>query len=339
VGLSQAAAAAVAAGVPEETRRAYAGDWKRFSQWCAQSGRSALPASAETVTEYATHLAYTLGRRPCTVERALAAVRVMHRTAGAELPELIGARKVIGGWATELATRKNDPRAAPRRATPAVPASLRLMVGTLDVGTVAGARDVCLLVLGFALAARRSELAAVDLEDVAETEEGLDVGIYRGKNKKLQQVAVPYGSFAVTCPVRTFQRWRGVLAEHERTTGPLLVRIDRHGHLAVPMTRNGQPIGDPDGRMTGQAIAAVVNRTAAAAGLIPPAEPDRPNAAPPRWSGHSLRRGFATAARKAGHDLVRVGRHGGWADGSKSLLAYFEDADRWLENPLVGVGL
>ena len=60
---------------------------------------------------------------------------------------------------------------------------------------------------------------------------------------------------------------------------------------------------------------------------------------PPRWSGHSLRRGFATASRRAGHDLIRIGRHGGWADGSKVLYGYLEDVDRWEENPLIGVGL
>ncbi|MFD7377929.1 site-specific integrase [Streptomyces mirabilis] len=58
-----------------------------------------------------------------------------------------------------------------------------------------------------------------------------------------------------------------------------------------------------------------------------------------QWTGHSLRRGFATAARKAGHDLVGIGRHGGWADGSRALLGYLEDSDRWEDNPVVGTGL
>jgi hypothetical protein len=57
------------------------------------------------------------------------------------------------------------------------------------------------------------------------------------------------------------------------------------------------------------------------------------------WSGHSLRYGFATAARQASHDLIAIGRHGGWKDGSKVLLGYFEDADKWGENPLHGTGL
>ncbi|MET8162267.1 tyrosine-type recombinase/integrase [Sphaerisporangium sp. NPDC005289] len=93
------------------------------------------------------------------------------------------------------------------------------------------------------------------------------------------------------------------------------MRIDEHGRVAAPMTRAGRPIGDPDGRMTPEAIADVVARIAAAAGLEG------------RWTGHSLRRGFATAARRAGANLERIGRHGGWADGSRALLGYLEEGD------------
>jgi hypothetical protein len=31
--------------------------------------------------------------------------------------------------------------------------------------------------------------------------------------------------------------------------------------------------------------------------------------------------------------------HSGWKDGSKALLRYFEDVDKWEENPLSGTGL
>ncbi|MEV8637869.1 hypothetical protein AB0395_40095 [Streptosporangium sp. NPDC051023] len=77
--------------------------------------------------------------------------------------------------------------------------------------------------------------------------------------------------------------------------------------------------------MTAEAVADVVGRLAAAAKLSGD------------WSGHSLRRGFATAARRQGHALERIGRHGGWADGSRALLGYLEDADQWTDNPVVGL--
>jgi hypothetical protein len=57
------------------------------------------------------------------------------------------------------------------------------------------------------------------------------------------------------------------MAARGRHTGPLLVRINRHGRPTNPMTRNGNPIGDPEGRITGQAVAQVIQRCADAAGL------------------------------------------------------------------------
>jgi hypothetical protein len=37
--------------------------------------------------------------------------------------------------------------------------------------------------------------------------------------------------------------------------------------------------------------------------------------------------------------MLRIGRAGGWSDGSRSLAGYIEDADRVTESPLVGIGL
>lgn len=91
------------------------------------------------------------------------------------------------------------------------------------------------------------------------------------------------------------------------------------------MVRAGRQIGDPTGRMTPDAAADVVTRLGADALLSG------------QWTGHSMRRGFATEARRNGHDLERIGRHGGWADGSRALLGYLEDADRWTHNPVSGL--
>ena len=328
--LSDAARAAVRAGVPESTRRAYDREWNAFVDWCAEHGRTPLPATPETLTEYVTHLTTTPNERtgrplaPTSIERVIAAIRTTHKTANAPAPETKGARKVLSGYRERLALVK-DPAALPRRATPALPEVLRAMLATIDRTKLAGMRDAALLLLGYAVAARVSELAMLDIGDVTETPEGLLVTIYRRKLKRHDEVAVPYGSNPATCPVRSIRAYLDALAKQGRTSGPLFVRIDRHGRIAPPITREGKTIGDPQGRMTAEAIADVVTRTAKAAGLKG------------RWTGHSLRRGFATAARRAGHPLERIGRHGGWADGSTALLGYIEDSDRWADNPVVGL--
>ena len=215
---------------------------------------------------------------------------------------------VLRGYRDQLA-RAKDPAARTRKAQPAVPSVLRSMLATLDRDTLIGKRDAALLLLGYSTAARVSELSALDLAGVVETEQGIDASVYRRKIKAFTDSAVVYGSNPATCPLRAVRALREAMADAGRADGPLFVRIDRHGRVAPPMFRRGYPIGSPSGRLTPQAAAQVVERVAAAAGLEG------------QLSGHSLRRGFATAARKAGHDLVRIGRHGGWADGSTAYSA------------------
>ncbi|WP_055625773.1 tyrosine-type recombinase/integrase [Streptomyces hirsutus] len=336
-GLSAEARAAVEEGIPAETRRGYASDWARFTAWCADTGRRALPATGDTLTEYLTHLKGE-DKSPATMDRALASIAVAHAAADLPKPSTVGARRVLKGHEAER-TKSKDPRRRPRRAAAATPPVLRKMVAATDTATASGRRDVAALLLGFALAARRSELRLLDWADIEEAEEGLAVELWRPKVNHTGPLGVPYGSHPATCPVRALRTWRQCLLDHGRPpAGPLFLRIDRHGRIAHPMHRNSRPIGDPTGRITGEGIGDAVTRAAARAGLTAPTEllPDLP----PRWSGHSLRRGFATAAKQAGADLIETGRHGGWTDGSKSLAGYFDQAGIWDDtNPLYGIGL
>jgi len=327
--LSAEATTAIGRGVPEATRAAYSGDWGRFERWCADKGRTALPATPETVAEYITHLTWGQGKAIGTADRAMSSIRVMHGVAALPKPELTGARKVLAGYADHLA-RIGDPKAAPRRAAAADLPALRAMLSVLDRATLVGKRDAALLLLGFKLAARESELVAMDLEHVTPHPQGMEVRLYRGKTRKLQELAVKFGKNDDTCPVRAFRAWARALAEHGRTSGPVFVRIDKHGNLAVAMTRHGRPIGDPAGRLTTRAIDPIIASAARAAGL----SPEDVEREFPHWSGHSLRRGFATAAHHEGADMLKIGRAGGWEDGSKTLLGYIDEDGKWDPSPL-----
>lgn len=322
--LSDAAIEALAAGIPDSTRAAYKADLKCFARWCAETGHSGLPATANTLTEYATYLAYTKSSSPATIERARWAIRRAHRAAGHPIPDSNGLANVLKGYRDHLAKTKHA-KAKPQKATAADIDALAAMIARLDLSTAAGQRDAALVLLGFAIAGRRSELAALDISDVTTTAEGIIVSVYRIKTRKLQDVAVPYAENPSLCPVIATLRWLDTLSSHGRTAGPLFVRINRHDHIGPPVNREGQPIGDPTGRMTAQAVGQVVGRKARAAALGG------------KYTGHSLRRGMATEARKAGHDRIRIARQGGWDDDSQVLSGYMEDADRWTDNALKGV--
>jgi integrase len=212
-------------------------------------------------------------------------------------------------------------RARPRRAEPAVPDRMRALLATLDRTTPIGVRDAALLSLGYAIAGRRGELARLNISDVTAVAEGLDVAVWRPKVNRDSPVAVPYHPDPARCPVRAVTTWIALLEEHGRAAGPLFVRIDRHGRLGYVATGKGTP----DGRLSDRAVNNVVARTARAAAL------------PGRWSGHSLRRGLVTTARRAGKPVEQIARHGGWADDSRALLTYVDEVDRWVDNLLYGL--
>ncbi len=255
------------------------------------------------------------------LERAMAAIRKAHRVAEMEPPSTEAARAI-------LKTARQDAADAGRRVdkAPALSvADLRRIVAALDTGTLVGLRDRALLVLGFAACLRRSELVGLDVTDVQECPEGLCIVVRRSKTDRMAEgrdVAVPYGSHHLTCPIRAVQEW---IAASGIESGPLFPGIDRHGVIGrAPSGR-----GSDDGRLTRQAVSIILKRAAAAAGIEGAED----------LSGHSLRRGLATEARRAGADFLTIGRHGGWVDGSRALMGYMAEVDRWEDNPVAKVGL
>lgn len=310
--------------MPETTRRAYREAIKHFGEWCAETGRDGLPCDGGVLTEYATYLAYIRGQAPVSIESVRWAIVKWHSLAGYPPPSTEGLVDVLKGYREHLAKSKS-PKAKPRRASPATGGSITAMLRTLDRATPAGSRNAAIILLGFGIGGRRSEIASLDIGDLDFRERGVQISVYRKKTRKHDDPVLHYRPDPQLCPVRAAQAWLLKLAASGRTAGPLFVRINRHGHLAHAVTRNGVPIGDNDGRMTGQAVAEVIRRSAIAGGLGG------------RWSGHSLRRGLATSMHQAGAERRLIERQGGWEAGSRVVSGYIEDADRWLDDVLDGV--
>lgn len=264
----------------ENTRRAYAADWRDFEGWCRLAGRSALPASADTVALYLVHLARA-GRLPATMERRAVAIGAQHVAGGLQSPVDSEVREVLAGLRRRLGT-------APRRAKAALQLDeLRRMLAALP-NDARGARDRAVLLVGFASGLRRSDLAGLDLADVAVVREGLVLRVGRSKTDQEgagREVGVHRGRRRSTCPVRALEAW---LVERGAWPGPLFPVVGLHTGAVERR------------RVSGAAIAAVVQAAAKRAGLDPA-----------RYGGHSLRAGCATAAAAGGaSDLAIAGRTG-----------------------------
>jgi site-specific recombinase XerD len=290
VEVEAAAAYAVAEKAPA-TRRAYKTDFAIFQNWCADRGANALPAAPATVAAF---LAWEASRsRPNTIGRRVAAIRYAHKLAGCTVPTddervratMRGIRRSLG----TAATKKN----------PAT-ASRIVAMAPVAVGRLADLRDRALLLLGFAGAFRRSELVALDFEDVEEADEGLRVLIRRGKTDQESKgavIAIIRG--VIACPVAAYRAWVGAA---NISTGPVFRPIAKGQRLL-------------EARLTDRSVANIVKLHCARAGLDPGV-----------FSGHSLRSGFLTSAAARGASIFKMmdsSRH----KSLDTLRGYVRDAE------------
>lgn len=98
-------------------------------------------------------------------------------------------------------------------------------------------RDHAFLLFGICLFGRRSELAALDWNDITGAEEGMQVRIRMSKtDQQAKGVSVPvlWGSFPGTDPETVTERWREAVGSRDAVEGPLLRGVDRHGHSLHP---------------------------------------------------------------------------------------------------------
>ena len=149
-----------------------------------------------------------------------------------------------------------------------------------------GLRDRALLLLGFAGAFRRSELVALDVADIEETETGLLVMIRRSKtDQEGEGITIAIARGTVTYPAKALQEWLDAAGIE---TGPIFRPINKAGTVAAE-------------RLTCRSVANIVKSYAALAGF---------DAA--TFSGHSLRSGFLTSAAARGASIFKmmdVSRH------------------------------
>jgi len=291
----------------ENTLRAYRSDWTHFEEWCSRQGLAPLPAAPATVALYITALAEA-GRAVSTIRRRLASISAAHQAAGHQSPTQDMQVKTI--WAGIRRAKGT----AQRQVAPVVTEHLRAIVGALQLDTLAGLRDRALLLVGFIGAFRRSELVGLNVEDLTPTAEGFVVTLRRSKTDQEgegETKAIPYGANAETCPARALRAW---LDAAGITSGPVFRAVNRHGQVSAR-------------RLSDRAVALIVKRSVEAVGLDAS-----------RFSGHSLRAGFATAAARAGaseRDIARVTHH----KSDRVLRRYIRDAQVFDNAALSAVGL
>jgi len=292
------------------TIAAYDRDWQAFAAWCAEHGETPMPATAATVVRYIAALVEA-GRRPATITRYVSSISVRHRAANVPNPAMHEAvRLALDGARRRLGT-------AQRKKAPLTTDLLGRVFADLDPAAAADQQDRVILLFVYAGALRRSELVALDLDDITVDADGIRLRIARSKTDQAGagvEVGIVFGDRPGTCPVTAWQTWRRTLTAAGITAGPAFRTVSPRGHVSAT-------------RMSARTVANIIKRRVAAVGLDPSA-----------FAGHSGRRGFATAAARAGADERAVMRQGRWRS-RRTLDGYVDEGRLFEGNASARLGL
>lgn len=285
------------AATSDNTRRAYQADIRHFENWGGQ-----LPTNTETILRYMHEFATKLN--PRTLSRHITAIKQWHIYQNFPDPTQ---PPVISKTLTGISRIHGKPK---DKAPPLLPKHLAIIINylnTLPELNLAASRDSALMQMGFLGAFRRSELVDIRVENISWHTEGIEILIPKSKTDQLhegQYCAIPYGNKQL-CAVRALQTW---LSISHIDSGYIFRRIVRGNKIS-------------DQHITPEAVNNILKKHAHSAGIENATD----------FSSHSMRRGFATTASRAGVPLQSIMRQGRWRH-IGTVLEYIEAAQRFEEN-------
>lgn len=294
----------IQAATRDNTRQSYQAAVRHFEvEW-----RGFLPATADNIANYLVEYAEALSIN--TLRQRLAALAQWHISQGFPDPTKSPiVRKVFRGVQALHPARE-------KQARPLQLDQLKQVVEWLEVSldsacqigdrqrVLRHVRDKALLLIGFWRGFRGDELTRLRIEDV-EVVQGEGMTCYLAQTKGDRQykgTSFRTPALSRLCPVEAYLEW---VAVSQLTSGPVFRAIDRWGHIdnlglhqdsLVPIFRNVMQ------------KAGIVNVEL--------------------YSGHSLRRGFASWATSNNWDIKTLMEYVGWKN-IHSAIRYIESTDSY----------
>ncbi len=269
--------------ISPNTERALKADTAVFTAWCSDQARQVLPASPDTVAEFIDAMAQV--KATATVRRYVASIARMHRAAGLEDPTKDETAKL----ALKRMARANGVRQ--RQAAPLNrPLVDRMIAAAGD--SLRDSRDIAMLSVQYDSLTRRSELVALDLEDIDFAEDG--AGTITIRRSKTDQEGEGSVRFVAHDTIEHLAVW---LVEAGITEGALFRAVTMDGKVR--------------GRLSDRDVSRRLKLMAKQAGLdIDP-------------SGHSARVGVCQDMVASGFSLPEVMQAGGWK--SPDMVARYSE--------------
>lgn len=253
------------AALAENTYRSYRADMQHF-----KAAGGSIPCTAVQLAEYLASHAAILA--VATLQHRIIAIHRAHLDAGQPSPAMDPlVKRTMQGIRRTRGT-------AQRRVKALVKDDIIELVLTAEKQKpLKAARDVALILIGFAGAFRRSELVSIRREDVTEFDHGLEIHIRRTKTQQEagHTVFVPCAKSS-RCPVKALKKWLTLSGIQE---GAVFRRVNRHDQVAAA------------GALTAQSVALILKSMTTAAKDLQAAK---------SVAGHSLRAGYCTEAAGTG---------------------------------------
>ena len=274
------------------TLRAYESDYKDFSFFCAKNNFSSLPADPKILSLYLTHLSQT--SKFSTLKRRIASISVIHKLKGHYIDtkhpiireNLLGIKRIKGS--SQKAKKPiliNDLK------------QIIDVIGALNIKDIRKKRDKALILIGFAGGFRRSELVALEVDDVEFVREGVKIFVKRSKTDQSGEgmtKAIPSFDNAFYCPVLHLQDWMASGKNHNKKIFPI----------------------------SDKSVALIIKKYANLAGLDGN-----------KYAGHSLRSGFATTTAESGAEERNIMAMTGHKT-TQMVRRYIQEANLFKNNAL-----
>lgn len=366
---------ALADVVSPRTQRAYAGQWRSFESYCIAAGYQPLPAQPEVVCEYLQWMETTASpkRHPkhsglsvATISQGLAAIKFVHRRALAmpaanpsddtnTPPIPLWTHPQLDDMMQSIRHRAaREGKAKPTQKRPILLDELTTLLSEADDSAdtwrlrLYARRDTAVLLLGWAGAMRREEVASLRVRDVTRAYGLWTASIPRSKADQTGKgliKALPTGQNLITCTPCAVIRWMECVTTYDERGRYGLIRLLSSGKQQRWHVCDRQPTWQPtdsplfrrilrsaqldEGAMSDDVVNDIVHRRVASSSLdIDPAE----------VGAHSLRAGFVTEAilRRTNHRAIQ--RQTGHKT-IQALMTYAREHNAFDNNAVTDIGL
>ena len=274
------------------TLRAYESDYKDFSTFCLKNNFSPLPADPKILSLYLTNLSKS--SKFSTLKRRIASISIIHKLKGHYIDtkhpiimeNLLGIKRLKGS--NQKAKKPiliNDLK------------KIINLINELNIKENRKLRDKALILIGFAGGFRRSELVALEHEDIEFVREGVKIFVKRSTTDQSGEgmtKAIPSFDNALYCPVLNLQNW---IYELKTSKGKIFSISDK-------------------------SVALIIKKYANLAGL----DGDK-------YAGHSLRSGFATSTAESGAEERNIMAMTGHKT-TQMVRRYIQEANLFKNNAL-----